>query len=222
MENETPELAESPAAPAPELPAEDVAALKQELDKWKAAARKHEERSKASFADNQKKDELLRDVASKLGIEVADKPDADALSQKLEQAQANARQKTVELAVYSAAASAGANASALLDSREFISRAAQIDTEAVDFAERMTDLVKEAAAVPRFSAQSAQLANSVANHFTQPPASASGAQFGAPSASRQWSQADVDRASPQELSKAIDDGLLMDMGIGRNRRANRQ
>ena len=59
----------------------------------------------------------------------------------------------------------------------------------------------------------------------QPPAPASGADFsGAPGGNRRWTQADYDNymasattedRSGEKLSKAIADGLLVDLGIGR-------
>jgi hypothetical protein len=51
----------------------------------------------------------------------------------------------------------------------------------------------------------------------KPPVTRPSADFGAAPASRQWTQADVNRASPQELEKAMAEGLLKDLGIGKTK-----
>ena len=150
----------------------------------------------------------------------------------------------MELAVYTTAATAGANAGALLDSREFMSRTAELDPDAADFPSQVADLVKDAAALPRYQV------NPVAANFTQPPAAAaaaepppaptvpaapgappapaSGADFsGAPGGNRLWTQADYDYWVAHDrdgaiVTKAIKDGLLTGLGIGKPKQKGRR
>lgn len=221
-----------------------IAAAKAEADRWKAQSRVQEQRSKANHAELKNRDAVLRQIAEKVGIEFDDRPDPEELTRKLDEAQTVARQRTVELAVYTTAAQAGGNASALLDSREFMSRTAALDPDAADFPSQVADLVREAARQPKYSAptpdpltpqvtqQPAQ--QQPAAQFQQPPApaappaSSSGADFsGAPGGNRLWTQADLDAAIARDrdgtiVSKAIEDGLLVNLGVGKPRTKNRR
>jgi hypothetical protein len=250
--------AQPPQAPAqgagqPAAPAEDVAALKAERDtlreqtakleaeaaRWKQMSRAQEQRSKANHAELKNRDALLREIAAKVGVEFDDRPDPEELTRRLEQASATARQRSVELAVYTTAATAGANAAALLDSRDFMGRTAQLDPDASDFAAQVADLVAEAAKQERYQVPKpppvfapappepvAQQQPAQAPP-QQPPAAANGADFsGAPGGNRLWTQADYDHyvatagtedRDGSKLSKAIADGLLANLGVGRPR-----
>jgi hypothetical protein len=245
--------AQAPAQPAeqPGAPAEDVATLKAERDtlreqtakleaeaaRWKQMSRAQEQRSKANHAELKNRDALLREIAAKVGVEFDDRPDPEELSRRLDQASATARQKSVELAVYTTAATAGANAAALLDSRDFMGRTAGLDPDAADFSAQVADLVREAAQQERYQvpkpppvlapavAAPAPAQPPAAPPVTGPPAVANGADFsGAPGGNRKWTQADYDHymatANTEDrdgtkFAKAIQDGLLEDLGIGR-------
>jgi hypothetical protein len=257
---QSPEAAAQPQQPpaqaqdAPAPASEDVATLKAERDtlreqtakleaeaaRWKQMSRAQEQRSKANHAELKNRDALLREIAAKVGVEFDDRPDPEELSRRLDQASATARQKSVELAVYTTAATSGANAAALLDSRDFMGRTAQLDPDGSDFAGQVADLVREAAAQERYQVPKpppvfapAPAEPAVAHPAPPapgPPAAANGADFsGAPGGNRKWTQADYDRymatANTEDrdgakFAKAIEDGLLEDLGIGRpkNRR----
>lgn len=145
----------------------------------------------------------------------------------------------MELAVYhQAAAAQNVRADALLDSREFMSRTSALDPEAPDFHAQLSDLVREASGQPRYQFQQPPVPEPAQQQPPaqpqqpqapppppQPPAPASGADFsGAPRQSSLWTQADYDSymasanrddRDGKKLSKAIDDGLLAGLGIGR-------
>jgi hypothetical protein len=220
----------------------EAARLKQEADTWKAQSRRQEQRSKANHQELQNRDALLRLVAEKVGVEFDDRPDPEILQQRLEAQTTLARQRAVELAVYTQAAQAGTvNAVALLDSREFMTRTSALDPEAADFPSQVADLVKEAAGQPRYQFQQPpapqpppepQQQAPAQPPAPQPPAPSSGADFsGAPGQGSQWTQADYDRymegASKYDrdgtvLSKAIEAGLLVNLGIGKPRTRSRR
>jgi hypothetical protein len=248
---QSPEAAAQPSQPPaePAAAAEDAAALKAERDalrdqttkleaeaaRWKQMSRAQEQRSKANHAELKNRDALLREIAAKVGVEFDDRPDPEELSKRLDQASATARQKSVELAVYTTAATSGANAAALLDSREFMGRTAGLDPDAGDFSGQVADLVREAAQQERYqvpkppppapAAEPAAQQAPAAPPAAQPPAAANGADFsGAPGGNRLWTQADYDRyvatagtedRDGAKLSKAIQDGLLANLGVGR-------
>lgn len=245
-----PAQAPAPAQPpAPQAPAEpdwkalaetarqETATAKAEADRWKAQSRTQEQRSKANHAELKNRDAVLRQIAEKVGIEFDDKPDPEELTRKLDEARTVARQRSVELAVYTTAAGTGGNALAILDSREFMDRTAVLDPDAADFPSQVAALVQEAVKQPRYQFQqvpTAQVTQPPAQQqppaqppappaAPQPPAPASGADFsGAPGGNRLWTDADYaywtapgrDRDGAV-MAKAIEDGLLANLGIGR-------
>ena len=136
-------------------------------------------------------------------------------------------------------------AAALLDSREFMARTAQLDPEAADFPSQVADLVREAAKLAKFQApappapdpgltpqvtQPPAQQQPAAQPLAQPPAPSSGADFsGSPGGNRVWTQADYDYwTTPGRdrdgsvMAKAIADGLLVNLGIGRPSRKSRR
>jgi len=249
-----PPAQQPPAAPADttdwraeaERARAEAAAAKQQAEQWKTQSRRQEQRSKANHEENKTLTEVLRQVAEKVGVEFDDRPDPEVLQQRLDAQTQLARQRAVELAVYTQAAQAGTvNAVALLDSREFMTRTAQLDPEAADFGSQVADLVREAAGQPRYQfqqppapqsqpqQQAPQPGQQPAQPPAQPPAPAppapsSGADFnGAPGGNRQWTQADLDYWKERDrdgsvVSKAIEDGLLVSLGIGKPRKTSRR
>ena len=86
---EAPETDVTPAATAPEAPVSpepatgtetdwkaEAALQKAEAERYRALARKQEDRSKQNHTELQQRDELLRQVAAKVGIEI----DTDGLT----------------------------------------------------------------------------------------------------------------------------------------------
>lgn len=250
--------AQPPAAPAqPAVPETDWKAeagrlraagelSAAEAERWKRQARNQEQRSKANHTQVTAQEALLRQIAEKVGIEYDDRPDPDQLLRQLEQERITSRQRTIELGVFTMAANTGANAAAILDSREFMQQADQLDPAAPDFADQVRDLVKAAAGQPRYQfqqpptppppvpepavqpAQPQQQAQP--QPPAQPPAPASGSDFsGAPGGNRLWTQADYDHwTAPgmdrdgKIMTKAIADGLLVNLGVGKPKSRGRR
>ncbi|MFE7762945.1 hypothetical protein [Streptomyces sp. NPDC057438] len=116
-----------------------------EAEKWKAQARKHEDRSKTTNSELQRQADLLAKLAQKAGIELDDgKADPEKLAQQLSASQDKARQSAVELAVYRAAGKHSADADALLDSRGFLKQVDGLDPDSDDFATKVGDAIKAA------------------------------------------------------------------------------
>lgn len=219
-----------------------------EAARWKAQSRQQETRSKANHQRVQGLEGVVRQIAEKLEVPFDDQPDPAEVSRRLTESSAEVRQLRVERAIYLTAAKSGADANSLLDSREFIARTEQIDPEAPDFADQVADLVREAAKqakyqlpappapVPPLTPQQTQAPaqQQPADQFQQPPpqppAPASGADFsGAPGGNRVWTQADYDYwTAPgrdrdgKVMAKAIEDGLLVNLGVGKPSRKSRR
>lgn len=236
----------APAAPADgtdwraeaEKARAEATRLKAEADQWKAQSRRQETRSKQNHEELKNRDAVLRQVAEKIGIDFDDKPDPEVLQQRLDAQTSLARQRAVELAVYTQAAASGANAPALLDSRGFMDRTAQLDPDAADFPAQVAELVRAAATDARYQlapppapaaapAAPAAAAPGQQPPPAEPPAPASGAQFGAPAGDGMWTQADYDAymatssvhdRDGAKLMKAISEGRLVNLGIGRPKR----
>lgn len=102
----------------------------------KDAARYRQERSDAADQAKADADARLQAVLQAAGIDTGDGDDpekaAAADRQAREQAEADARTARVELAVFRAAADKGADAAALLDSRSFLDRVADLDPTDAD------------------------------------------------------------------------------------------
>lgn len=223
-----------PATPAPPVPtppqsSDDLTKLRADLDaanqraeKIQAESRKHEDRWKTRDEQLEQQSTLLKTLAEKAGIEVDGAPDPQKLLAQVSSATQIANDKSRELAIFRAA-NGVANADLLLDSRAFMAQTADLDPSSADFNERVKALVAQTVtANPSLAATPPAAA---APPVVPPPAlpAASGADFsGAPPGSGQWTEADVEKASPEALSKAIDQGLLKSLGYsprrhGRNR-----
>lgn len=103
------------------------------------------------------KQATLDAVATALGLKPDATPDPEKLATDLASAQAESRQRAVELAVYRAAGGHGADPDALLDSRGFVARVAELDPAGGDFADRVGDAIKAAVADnPKLAAEPAE------------------------------------------------------------------
>lgn len=200
-----------------------AAELEADRDKWKGLSRKHEDQSKANLEQAgqatelakkaEQQDRILKLLAEKAGVQIDDgaPPDPNKLAADLERARADAKQKAVELAVYRTAGKAGADADALLDSRAFQKAVADLDPAADDFAEQVTAAIGTVVeANPRY-----KLPEPAKPEPPKPTvAKSSGGEFtGTPGGNRQWTDEDVANASPAEVAKAMDEGLLVDLGF---------
>lgn len=185
-------------------------AAKADVDKWTHLSRQHEKRSKenataatAAAAEQAKLDKVL----AVLGLDTAagKTGDVDAITAQLQQAKAAADARAVELAVLRAAGRAGADGDALLDSRAFLAALDGIDP--TDTA-AINDAIKAAVtANPRYGTGAADTAGTGAAPTPQRQASTTGEFNGAPGGQRQWTDADVARATPAQLEVAIKAGL---------------
>lgn len=127
--------APAPAAdPAPAVPTEwdgKVESLPDPVQKMIRDLRKEAgDRRTALTAAEQRQQDVVRAFAKAAGIELPgdeQAPNPDELTQQLTASQQAARQSAVELAVYRAAGTAGADADALLDSRRFLDSLADVD-----------------------------------------------------------------------------------------------
>jgi len=223
-----------------------------DVDRWKKYARQHEDRLKMKNETVRGQDAILREIALKVGVDYDDTPDPAQLATALAEQTRRTRDLSVERAIYLGAAREGADAVALLDSREFLAKAGQLDPESAAFPDLVRDLVKEAAKESRYQLQPARgltpqttqppaqlqpsaqfqqppVPQQAAPVQQQPPAQASGADFsGAPPGNGLWDQATYDywakgpgKAIDRDgkiMSKAIEDGLLVNLGVGKSRR----
>ena len=98
--------------------------------------------------------------------------------------------RTAVAAVRAEASRAGVDAEQLLDRKSFYDQVTGLDVDEAAFPRRVAELVRQ--------------------HARPAPAQQSGA--------RQWTDADVAKASPQQMTDAINAGLLRDLGYGPPRR----
>lgn len=222
----------------------DFEQAQEEARRWKGFARKHEDHLKGKNETIRTQESFFRLVADKLEIPYDDTPDPEQLTQALAEQTQLARDLTVERAIYLGAAREGADAAALLDSREFLTRAAQIDPESTAFPDLIRDMVREAAKearyklavpaaglTPQTTQQPAQLQPS--GQFQQPPpqqatpvqqqppAPASGADFsGAPPGDGLWDQATYDYWATGPGKAKDRDGKIMTDAIAKGLLAN--
>lgn len=224
---------EPPATPAEPTSVEQLPAWAQKLVKdtrTEAAANRTKAKEQAdAFAALQTKSQQQLDVIAKaMGLKPEEATPEQIMAQRdaanaLAEANATrARETAVELAVFRAASHAGANGNALLDSRAFVATLAGLDPAADDFNQRVGDAItaateanpgwKLAASVPAAPAPPAPPAV---------PKSSTGTVTGVPDGPRQLTEADVARMSPADVQKAMDAGLLQNLGFGTARKHRR-
>jgi len=226
--------APDPAAPPAEpqnvdqLPAWAQRELRQarsDAASQRAAAKTHQDALTASQAQTA----ALRDAAAKaLGLAPEDvtpeqiAAERDTARQLAEANAAQARASAVELAVFRAASTAGADGNKLLDSRSFVATLAGLDPAAADFGQRVTDAIATAVDQhPEWKTTPAPPAPGAPQPPPVPPSiptSGPGQFTGAPNAPRQWTDEDVKNASAQQVAKALEDGLLVSLGFGQPKR----
>jgi hypothetical protein len=121
-----------------------------EVTKARQEAASSRTTAKQTAAEEARK-EMAQAVGKALGLVTADEPvDPAKLTEQLTVAQQQAKQTKVELAVYQAASTAGADAAKLLDSRSFAATLADLDpTDAAGIQAAITEAVT---ANPAFAA----------------------------------------------------------------------
>jgi hypothetical protein len=228
-----PPSGQEPPAPAEPSSVDQLPAWAQKLvrdSRAEAASNrvKANEHAAALTALEAKSQKQLDGIAQALGLKPEEATPEQILAERdaarlaSDASAARAREAAVELAVFRAAAAAQVNGNALLDSRSFAATLSGLDPAASDFAERVSSAItaaveanpgwKTAAPVPAVPAPPAPPAV---------PKSGTGPVTAVPDGPRQWTQADVDRASPTEVQKAMDDGLLQGLGFGTARKRRR-
>jgi len=190
--------------------------LQADVDKWKAMSRQNEAKAKAKTDGDEAQRKLLADVAAKLGIATAGgAPDPAAITAQLEAAQRNAKASSVELAVLRAANRLGADGDALLDSRQFLTQLDGLDPaqpegiEAAIKAALAASPAKYARGTQAAATDAGAAAATGASTATGTASASTAGDFnGAGGGARQWTDADVRRAKPSEVAKAIEQGLM--------------
>lgn len=115
-----------PVAPPAEDPAATITRLEAEVKSARAEAGKDRINAKATAAEDARK-ELAQQVGKALGLVPEDVTDPAKLAEQVSASQAQAKQSAVELAVFRAADAANGDPIALLDSRAFLAKAADIN-----------------------------------------------------------------------------------------------
>lgn len=101
-------------------------------------------RTKLTAAEQSQQD-MVKAFAKAAGIEIpGEQPDPNKLTEQLTTAQAAQRQTAVELAVYKTASKHSGDPDALLDSRTFLAKVADLDPAAKDFASKVDEAIKSA------------------------------------------------------------------------------
>jgi hypothetical protein len=142
-----PPAAPVPAPPAPVEPApaanvwDDPAAARAEIEKLRRENGADRVNAKTAAAE-----EARTELLQKLGLtkDGADKPDPDALAKDLASARETAKETSIKLAVYRAAAANKANPDALLDSASFLAKVRTLDPTGADFATQVNDAITAA------------------------------------------------------------------------------
>lgn len=228
-----PPSGQEPPAPAEPSSVDQLPAWAQKLvrdSRAEAASNrvKANEQAVALTALEAKSQQQLDGIARALGLKPEEATpeqilaERDAARTASEASAARARQTEVELAVFRAAAAAQVNGDALLDSRSFAATLSGLDPAASDFGQRVSDAITAAVeANPGWKTAAPPPAVPVPPAPPAVPKSGTGPVTGVPDGPRQWTQADVDRASPAEVQKAMDDGLLQGLGFGTARKRRR-
>ena len=204
-------------------------AAERELASVKAAQSKLQEALDADKAERAKQMDIL---AIAMGLKSGDEPpDPEKLAAELKTAQDKAqaeisqrdtaiRQSQVELAVLRNAGKHGGNGDALLDSRSFMNKVNGLDPSAGSFADDLAEAIKGAVeSNPQYKAAAAADSGTgkpggEGSGGRRPPARSSG-EHTTPGGNRQWTReeaAAIAKSDPQALMKAINDGLLTDLG----------
>jgi hypothetical protein len=157
---QTPTPAPTPTPPpnAPQTPAQQappewdgkVESLPEPVQKMIRDLRSEnaDKRTKLTSAEQAQQD-AIRALAKAAGIELPGDdaaPKPEELAQQLTAAQQAQRQAAVELAVYKAAGTHNGNPAALLDSRSFLAKVADLDPSADDFGAKVDEAIKSAIA----------------------------------------------------------------------------
>ncbi|MFJ2568953.1 hypothetical protein ACIPJG_25270 [Streptomyces halstedii] len=212
----TPEPATEPKAKAPKFEGEFdpakfetlVANIRGDVDAEKAKREAAEAQVKKVQQDQA---DFMKKMATLFGVETDEEkpPTPEELAKQLAEEQTRtkasddrARQTQVELAVYKTAGKHGGDPDALLDSRNFAKAIEKLDPTADGFDEAVATAVK--AAVDSNS----KLAAKAPKQGPEPTPAGGAPMDGAGNGKRQLGKADVARMTPEEITKAVQEGRL--------------
>jgi hypothetical protein len=178
-----------------------------------------QKRADAETKAQQEQADFMKKLAGLFGVDTGEEkpPTPEELAKQLDEARGEtkasreeARQIKVEHAVYKSAGKHGGDPDALLDSRGFAQAIAKLDPASPEFAASVEKAVKEAVeANPKLAA--VKPAEPV-----KPPVPAGGAPMdGAPGSKRQLGAEDVARMTPEQITKAVNEGRLTSYLSGR-------
>jgi hypothetical protein len=169
-----------PAAAAPEAPKtdakpnvwEDPDAAKAEIERLRKENGASRTNAKQQAAEDARK-ELAQTIGKALGL-VDDEPvDPQELTKQLTASQAAAKSAQVELAVFRAAAGTDADAAALLDSRAFLAKVADIDpSDSAAITAAIAEMVETNPRLGKAAAPQGLKPNPAQGRSASPPATA--------------------------------------------------
>ncbi|MFR9794236.1 hypothetical protein ACL07V_37375 [Streptomyces sp. MB22_4] len=210
-----------PKAKAPKFDGEfDTARFEKLVENLRGdVAAEKAKREAAEQKAQQDQADLMKKVAAAFGLDIGEEkpPTPEELAKQLDEARGEtkasrdqARQTQVELAVYRSAGKHGGDPDALLDSRGFAKAIADLDPTSKSFAADMEKAVKEAVeANPKLAAKQPEPA--------KPTVPAGGAPMsGAPGGKKQLGAEDVERMTPEQITKAVEEGRF-NAYLGRGR-----
>jgi len=122
----------------PEWAQKELTRARNEAAKNRNKAKENKEQAESE------KTQMLKNIAKALGLADDETPDPDKLSAQLTASQAEARERAVELAVYRAAGTAGADPDALLDSRTFINKVKNLNPSDDNFSASVAEAIAAA------------------------------------------------------------------------------
>jgi hypothetical protein len=166
-------------------------------------------RTEAEKKAQQEQADFMKKLAGLFGVDTGEEkpPTPEELAKQLDEARGEtkasrdqARQTQVELAVYKSAGKHGGDPDALLDSRGFANAIAKLDPASDSFAADVEKAVKQAVeANPKLAAKQPEPA--------KPAVPAGGAPMtGAPGGKRQLGAEDIKRMTPEQITKAVEEG----------------
>jgi hypothetical protein len=200
----------APAASATD-PLAEIARLQAEVDTWKGHSRTWETRAKTNGEAAQAaavREATLAKVAEALGLDAGNKSDPEAIAKQLAATQAEARARSVELAVLRAAQAAGADGDALLDSRGFLKKVADVDPADGDAVKAA--VAAAVAANPKFAVAAPAAPTAPAPAPAARQASTAGSFDQQPGTPRQLGAEDMKHMTAAQISEASRKGLFRD------------
>ncbi|MFD8839852.1 hypothetical protein [Streptomyces griseofuscus] len=200
-----------PKAKAPKFEGEfDTARFEKLVENLRGdVAAEKAKREAAEQKAQQDQADFMKKLAGIFGVDTGEEkpPTPEELAKQLDEARGEtkesrdqARQTQVELAVYKSAGKHGGDPDALLDSRGFANAIAKLDPAADSFAADVEAAVKQAVeANPKLAAKAPEPA--------KPQVPAGGAPMsGAPGGKKQLGAADAERMTPEQITKAVEEG----------------